>query len=520
MTLLEGSAPLLWVAPHGGRRDFTRRPWASGSLRVNDLHTAALTAALAAASGGSALINRGHDRNDVDLNRIGETHERARWFLESLAGLLRRTLARYDRATILVVHGWNVIQPVMDLGLGCAPGSEPCAVGSRAAVSPGFAATAVRRLLAACAVEGIEATVGARYPARHRENLLQLFTPRYLADGRPLVRELAALGTRADAVQLELGIPLRWPGPWRERLLAACRAALPALLGVGAEPRAGRGSPAALPPADQDAAGSARPRRLEFASAALSGLVAIDAGRGGRLLLFPPAGGLALFTGERTRPEPHGRLGALALVGRPGGAVRLRFRGPMLRFPDTTPFLDLERGLAAARLAEAEIRLDLVPRHAPAADDPGAGSEFGAVTGLVTLDGARTTVAGCGFTAHGASPAPWPRLRAALHLGEDAALAVTLGLATGAATGFLCRRGRHVPVAGAQATLPAPEAAPARIELDVELADGQRLRVTARVLDRLPVVRAHEPAPLRLDYLSCAVEGAREPAGWCELGGV
>src|SRR5207249_6788610 len=76
---------------------------------------------------------------------------------------------------------------------------------------------------------GIAATDGARYPARHRENMLQLFTPRYAEDHRPPVRALAARAPLVDAVQLELGIALRWPGAWRSRFLDACAAALPAL---------------------------------------------------------------------------------------------------------------------------------------------------------------------------------------------------------------------------------------------------------------------------------------------------
>src|SRR5262249_57900355 len=85
-------------------------------------------------------------------------------------------------------------------------------------------------LVDACTARGIAATVGARYPARNRENLLQLFTARHRNDPRDRVGRLAALGPRVDAVQLELGIALRWPGAWRRRLLDACAAALPALL--------------------------------------------------------------------------------------------------------------------------------------------------------------------------------------------------------------------------------------------------------------------------------------------------
>ncbi|HYR95565.1 MAG TPA: hypothetical protein VEM57_02470, partial [Candidatus Binatus sp.] len=288
LTVIAGESPLVLVAPHGGRRDPVRRPWAGGHLRMNDLHTAEVTAELAAVTGAAALINTDHDRNDVDLNRIVEAHDRAPWFLEQLAELVDRAIARHGRATLFAMHGWNVVQAVVDLGLGCAPGANPFIVGRGAAVAPGFAAGALPRLVDACAARRILATVGARYPARNRENLLQLFTPRYRDDPRPLVRALAALAPRVDAVQLELGIALRWPGRWRAKLFEACAEALPALLAppdASAAPDAVATAPAPVPA-----------YRLQFTGPAVCGLVAVDRGRGGRLLLFPPGGGLVLFT--------------------------------------------------------------------------------------------------------------------------------------------------------------------------------------------------------------------------------
>ena len=180
--VVAGSSPLVLVAPHGGQRDYDRRPWGSAPLKVNDLHTASLTEELAAVTQASAVINAGLDRNDVDLNRLGAAHDRAAVFLERLADVLSAAIARHGRATALTVHGWNVIQPAVDLGFGCAHGT---AVDRTAAVSPAFAASAVPALVRACAAHGIAATTGARYPARARENLVQLFTPRYRNDPRP-----------------------------------------------------------------------------------------------------------------------------------------------------------------------------------------------------------------------------------------------------------------------------------------------------------------------------------------------
>ncbi len=261
---IDGASPLVLVAPHGGCRDPSTRPPATGRLRVNDLHTASLTEELARRLDASALVNRDADRNVVDLNRIGEAHERAPSFLEALARLVRTTIARHGRATVLVVHGWNVVEPAIDVGLGCASGAVVPADGS-AAVSPAFAAGGVRALVDACAARGIAATLGARYPARHRENLLQLFTTRHRDDPRPLVRALASLAPSVDAVQLELGIPLRWPGPWRTRLLDACVAAAPALAAA----------PVAVAAAARgivDGFGPAAPMRVQFTSPTLCGL--------------------------------------------------------------------------------------------------------------------------------------------------------------------------------------------------------------------------------------------------------
>src|SRR5436309_9028512 len=290
--LIAGATPLVLVAPHGGRRDTARRPWGAAPLKVNDLHTAALTAELARVTGASALINTAADRNDVDLNRVSAAHDRAPWFLERLADVLAATLGRHGHATLLTVHGWNVVQPAIDLGLGCAPGTDPFSVGPDAAVSPAFAAVAVRALVGACAGHRIAATVGARYPARARENLLQLFTRRYAGDARGLVAALASMAPAVDAVQLELGIPLRWPGPWRARFVEACRQALPSLTAPG-------GDAVRAEPALEEVARAPVACRLQFAGTPFSGLAAVGTDGGARLLFFPGDGGLFLFTGER-----------------------------------------------------------------------------------------------------------------------------------------------------------------------------------------------------------------------------
>jgi hypothetical protein len=501
--VVAGSSPLVLVAPHGGQRDHDRRPWGSAPLKVNDLHTASLTEELAARTGAAAVINAVLDRNDVDLNRLGAAHDRAPAFLERFAEVLAAAIARHGRVTVLTVHGWNVIQPAVDVGFGCVHGAP---VDGSAAVSPGFAASALPALVGACEARGIAATVGARYPARGRENLVQLFTERYRADERPLVRRLAGLGQQADALQLELGVPLRWPGTWRRRLVDACVDALPALVA----PPATR-----IPPPSRGAAPTAPLRRtLEIVGDQASALLAMDE-TGARLLLFPAAGGLALFNGERTGGEERGRVGGLRIGDGDMGRVDIRFAGPMMRFADTTPFLDLERGLARATvIAHAAVEIEFAPAHVRA-----EGGDFGVVRGVAVLDGEHLDLAGRGFARSGTSTPIWPRLRAALRVAHGAHLSLTVGLSDGTSSGFLCHDGGHVPVASVGARLGGGEDRLAGMSLEIELAGGDRLVVRPEPVQRLPVVRGGRRAALRLVYAACRVSGVPGLAGWCEVGG-
>jgi hypothetical protein len=257
---------------------------------------------------------------------------------------------------------------------------------------------------------------------------------------------------------------------------------------------------------------------LELAGERCAGLAALDAG-GGRLLLFPPDGGLLLFTGERTTRAPTAdSVGGLVLTGRPGGGVRLRFAGPLARFPDTTPFLDLEEGLARASVADdARVALDFVPDH----DGGDAGAEFGRVRGSVTVDGASWAVDACAFAAVPAlpSPAPWPRLRAALRLPGGAAIFLTLGMRDGRVDGFLCNGQGHRAVESAVASLGSGEAPLDGLDLDVHVTGEGRLRIRVEPVHRLPVVRGGPGPPVRMLFAACRLSGERTAIGWCELGG-
>src|SRR5512147_139569 len=107
----QGTSAVLVVAPHGGRREPLTHAGAHRTRKVNDLYTADLAEELAGALGASLIVNSAVDRNHLDLNRISQVAARAEWFLELIEALVGEILARHDRAELLFVHGWNVIQP-------------------------------------------------------------------------------------------------------------------------------------------------------------------------------------------------------------------------------------------------------------------------------------------------------------------------------------------------------------------------------------------------------------------------
>jgi len=405
-----GRQPLLIVAPHGGRRHPGRRPWTSGALRVNDLHTADLAWDLAEQLDADALVNDEVDRNDLDLNRITQIRARAPWFLDELAEHLESVRQRQG-AAVLFVHGWNVGNPICDVGLGVPldrPGREadepdpPVPPGPQPPLSidAAFLSERIAPLRRACAERGIATGLGWRYPASSPTNLLQLFTRRYHDDPDARLSRLARLGQGINAVQLELGIPLRFPGAWRTRFVDACVETFTASPSPAAPAPPGPSALHAAGPATIAGAGDL-PRRVAMQfhrpDGAIAGLIACDLdakGASGRLLLLPAAGGLYLYTGEA--PAGAGlRIGPLAMDSETPDSVTLRFAGPLLRFDDTTPFLDLEVGLAAARLCEVSIELRFLRAAADGTADaraPGAevwpfhrsATGFGRVTGSVT----------------------------------------------------------------------------------------------------------------------------------------
>lgn len=438
LALREGHRPLVFFAPHGGLR---RRPIRRGDS-VNDLHTADIAWELAERLDAHAIVNHGLDRNDIDLNRISQLALRAPVVLGLLAGSIeaasRQGQGGHARQggqaedvgqggqvpLVLFVHGWNMVVPCCDIGIGLRrrggrlTGRFP--VLSRERYDTTIAA--IERELAA---RGVSAAIGRRYTASGRDNAAQLFSGRHAAHEHEEVAALARLSAagRVDAAQLELGIPLRWPGAPRDALVEGLVAAL-----ATSEPGATRSTVAggfAAPTEDAVAfveKDAAAELAEEEAAVALAGTeeeeaaslddeadimpvpraecgwrLAPAAGAGAAQMepgfalqaLLDADGNVAMFCGvEATGPhsmaarfslvstdgsmmllvgegEWKGEGGRYGLEGftwqadEGGKAIGIELRAPMIRYPTHEAYLDLESGLASSRLVDAEVTLRL-----------------------------------------------------------------------------------------------------------------------------------------------------------------
>ncbi len=379
LEIIDGGAPLLLIAPHGGRAGAAAR--ATLHPKVNDLETAEITREIAARLGARALINTAMDRNELDCNRLSQITQRAPWLLELIADQLADIVDRAGHATVLLIHGWNIIEPRIDLGLGLreAGGTLRPPPGAHVSANDTFIRGPVTSLAARLRDALIHPSFGLRYPGGDAQNLLQGFTLRHANSEAAPLRRLAAMAAEGvlNALQLEMSVALRLPGALRERAIRAISDSF-VYNGAARSADTARLHPP-YPPLQiirqtlpvssrKKAASSAPPSRvgIEFydPAARLGGMVSFDFGpgaAGGRIMILFDRCRVALFTAEGKAERDGNQLsiGPLTLNAAPGGS--LRFRGPAVIVDDGTAYLSVERALATGQLdpvAEVDATLE------------------------------------------------------------------------------------------------------------------------------------------------------------------
>lgn len=381
-TRADGPGHVLVVAPHGGISASDLLTADAAGRRGNDLHTASLARQLAAKLDGSLLVNDSVDRNELDLNRVRDVVDRAPWFLAEIERQVERILSSHERALVLFVHGWHVEQARCDLGVGAALESALDAEGRDGVLTARaeFVKGRLERFRRALEDCGVIATYGERWPAAHKNNVMRLF--RRKPDGRGLSPRLAtwAREGRVDAVQLELGSPLRWPGVLRDRLIACVEGTF-----------GGRGAAVVGTAPTREAPGpheaiydrpTARMLQAFDPASGEDGLGLIVGAMhlpgkdvGARLQLFPGGQRMGIFVG-------HGRCGPA--LGVPdlhfhetADGFDVRFDGRVLEVADAAAYFENEATRVDARLREVKIGLSF--------QETSGG--VGAVHGEVELDG-------------------------------------------------------------------------------------------------------------------------------------
>ncbi len=393
MSFIEGEAPIVLVAPHGGRRPADAP--IKDNVKVNDLYTADLTALLAAHTRSFALINQSLDRNDLDLNRVSQVRAHAPWFLEALVEIISALVESHGTVQVFFIHGWNVVQPVCDLGVGLRQRGTHFVPAGKASptLSTDFFAAEIFPFFEASLAQGIDMAVGRRYPAADKNNVMQLFSVRFAKDSSPLIRTLAELSSqgKVNAAQLELGVGLRWPGPERERFVKVfCQTLgndkttpLSNHLLTDIDPVQGNDHdfstltlPLPSPPVASHLASpllplysAPEPKRLglhfhdPMSGLGLMGGIEFDRSaptHSGRLLLFLGGTEMVLFTGEDNATSRPGsvRVGGLIWQSHEEG-LDISYHGTVMRFSHPQAFIRLEEGLAASWLEPADISLRL-----------------------------------------------------------------------------------------------------------------------------------------------------------------
>jgi hypothetical protein len=529
LELIDGDAPILLIAPHGGRAGQATRSLLNP--KVNDLHTAAITRELSTLLGAPALINAAMDRNHLDLNRLSQVSAGAPWFLEMILERLGGIVARHHHATILVVHGWNIIQARVDLGLGLRRHGDhlrpPGA--ARVSASDAFIHGSIGDLVAQLETHGILASFGLRYPGGGAQNLLQAFTDRHLESAVPALRELSAMAARnqIDALQLELSVAVRMPGELRRR----CIATIGEVFGNStrdtlararvSKPAVSRSPAPKAPTSVARAAVPAMPTRVGVElfdpSAKIGAMASFDLGAGGvgaRIMMLLSGGRVALFTGEG-KPRRDGNrlsLGPLALESDPDG-LAVTFRGHAVIVPDATHYLSIERALASGWLDESlEVAIRLQPSAGSAGIDleqlfearddtsrDGSIAAFGTLSGSVRIDGVATEVTGVGrsglsFT--GLGPQRFNSRRMIWACFDDAAAPIAIELRAVSGEDGEQRSGRVLRANGwtscevAQVEVEAPSVSMAPTRVSADFGDSEsRLTQIGSVENFIPLSR-------------------------------
>jgi hypothetical protein len=386
----DGDAPVLLIAPHGGHAGPATR--ALLNPKVNDLYTAEITHELARRLGAGAIINSRMDRNRLDLNRLSQVMNETPWMLELIAARLERIVARSGRAVVLLIHGWNVIEPRVDLGVGVKSSGATLlpACGAHVSASDSFINGPLLDFVESLRQTGIKPSFGLRYPGAGANNLLQAFTQRHASSPVDALRRLAALNARGelDAVQLELSVALRMPGRFRTETIAAIADSFARCDRSVAVPRADRiEHPSRIEIIRTVEAPPSPPQRgirpaptgplrvgIEFydSSTKLGVMASFDLGSdaaGARVMAVAGRERIALFTAEgRVERTAHSlTLGPLALRVE-DSRLHLDFAGPAVVVEDGTAYLSVERALAKAALHDAmELHVDFEPWAAPRA---------------------------------------------------------------------------------------------------------------------------------------------------------
>jgi hypothetical protein len=365
LEIVEGDAPVLLIAPHGGRAGAAAE--ATLHPKVNDLETADITRVLAARLDATALINSGMDRNEIDCNRLAQLTSRAPWILDLIADRIEQIIARHGRATVLLIHGWNIIEPRVDFGLGLreAAGRLRPPNGAHVSASDRFINGQLAELAARLRAVNILPSFGMRYPGGAAQNLLQAFTPRHRSSDITAIQRLAAIAESGaiDALQLEMSVAVRLPGALRERNIEA-------ISHVFSQPANGTvGSPSSIPivretppsPKKAVAAATGPPLRvgIEFYDPAVQagGMASFDFGpgaAGARIMVLFDRRRVALFTaeGKSLRSADRVSLGPLTLT---VGArdAEFTFSGPAAVVDDGTAYLSVEHALAKSHIETA-----------------------------------------------------------------------------------------------------------------------------------------------------------------------